>query len=103
MNLYFVNGFYFPSSFVLNLIYEGLMKTYGLIEQTAFKSNGGKIIIKNTLTYHHVLGERPTTSAADWHAVSAAAQSETQIRFTFLAGLLDIMEQLDNNLTNLVS
>lgn len=103
MNLYYVNGFYFPSSFVLNLIYEGLMKTYGLIEQTAFKSNGGKVIIKNTLTYHHVLGERPTTSAADWHTVSAAAQSETQIRFTFLAGLLDIMEQLDSNLSNLVT
>jgi hypothetical protein len=73
MNLYYVNGFYFPSSFVLNLIYEGLMKTYGLIEQTAFKSNGGKVIIKNTLTYHHVLGEKPTTSAADWHAVRTAA------------------------------
>lgn len=102
MNLYYVNGFYFPSSFVLNLIYEGLMKTYGLIEQATFKSKGGKVVIKNTITYHHVLGDRRTDSAADWHAVSAAAQSETQIRFTFLAGLLDIMEQLDNNLGNIL-
>lgn len=103
LNLYYVNGFYFPSSFVLNLIYEGLMKTYGLIEQTAFKSNGGKVIIKNTISYHHVLGTRPTKSSADWQKVSSTAQSETQIRFTFLAGLLDIMDQLENNLKNLVS
>ena len=56
--------------------------------------NQNKVTIINNITEDVIPDPTNTTPQERWTAVSNKAQSEIQITFSFMAGLLDILENL---------
>lgn len=89
IHLYNLQGFYFPLSYVLQETYNGLINV-----QSAIESNykGNKITIKNN--YQTKNFENEKISASTWEREGQKALSDTGIKMTFMAGFLDILNNL---------
>lgn len=89
IHLYNLQGFYFPLSYVLQETYNGLIKVQGAIESNY---KGNKITIKNN--YQTKNFENEKISASTWEREGQKALSDTGIKMTFMAGFLDILNNL---------
>lgn len=106
LHLYYLNDFYFPSSYILSLTYNGLFKAYNLLQDqigkpTSFLGNfkkespvnGAKVTIQNNIA-EPVL----TDQESDWSSFFSANAKGVNINIVFLAGLLDIIDILNSSL-----
>lgn len=111
LHLYYLNGTYYPSSFILQLTYNGLLKAYQELEQEQLKgteafngvSNGSRANIINPVSEANEIGtlvdgEKVTTKQEQWQATFNANKGSVKIQVTFLAGVLDIIDILNNSL-----
>ena len=100
LHLYHLNDFYFPSSYILQLTYNGLLKAYNLLETDAAKfmslsstqstSNGARI---------HIINEVGTPSNGDtWQSFFDNNKDKVSVNIVFLAGLLDIIQILNESM-----
>ncbi len=106
MHLYFVNGTYYPGSFVLqqaldniNLIFEEIK---GEVENKSNVSRGVKIT--NTVSFKDIPNNPHPTGAFNehpWESVSKTAIGKTNIKVIFLAGLLSVIDGLMNQLSEI--
>lgn len=106
MHLYFVNGTYYPGSFVLqqaldniNLIFEEIK---GEVENKSNVTRGVKIT--NTVSFKDIPNNPHPTGAFDehpWESVSKTAIGKTNIKVVFLAGLLSVIDGLMNQLSEI--
>ena len=103
LHLYYLNDLYFPSSYVLQLTYNGLVEAYNLLE-TEFqegilntgvgsdKSQGARIHIENNVS------EPAQGIAVNWNNFFNENKKNVNVNIVFLAGLLDIIKVLNENL-----
>ena len=109
LHLYNLNGFFFPSSYILKLTLDGLLRAENYLNSTANYSMGSRAHIINNVGEGDIVGgERSkttgrmsTTSQQDWFNTFSGNKGKVQIQLTFLAGLLDIMDQLNSYMTQL--
>lgn len=103
INLYVLNGMYFPSSYILTLVREGLYECQEELKLKTIKqrysSTGVKIINKATPAW---IDPHADPYDAEWFKIGAQANSQIQIIFTFLAGFLDILDDLERKMNNLL-
>lgn len=107
IHLYYLNNVYIPASYVLQNIYENLTQLMAQLEQdyedisnqryTSQQVKSEIIIINNVseAAYQPAYEDEPSTPKR-WSIASHKAQEEVKIEFLFMAGLLDIFEQLPN-------
>lgn len=105
LHLYFLNGSYFPASFILSLTYNGLIKGKQLLDSSArITSNGSRANIINNVNESNIIGGKKdkttggrivTTSPQNWIDTFSGNAQNVKIELTFLAGLLDIMDKLN--------
>ena len=111
LHLYYLNGTYYPSSFILQLTYNGLLKAYMELNREYLKgteafntvSNGSRASIINPVSESnevgtHVNNDIVTTKQEQWTATFAANSKSVKIQVTFLAGVLDIIDILNNSM-----
>lgn len=92
LNLYYVNGFYFPSSFILTLVLENITDCFTIIKDQADKKRTGvRIFNKSNPSW---IDKDADPFDAEWSIIAKKTWSNIQIQFTFLAGLLDIVNEL---------
>ena len=97
VHFYRVSTAYIPASYVLENIAKNLQVAYNEIAtnvRTNRIENQNKVTIINNITEDVIPDPTNTTPQERWTAVSNKAQSEIQITFSFMAGLLDILENL---------
>lgn len=103
INLYVLNGIYFPSSYILTLVREGLYECQEELKRKSIKkrysSSGVKIINKATPSW---IDPEADPYDAEWFKIGAQANDQIQIIFTFLAGFLDILDDLERKMNNLL-
>lgn len=105
LHLYKLNGTYIPASYIYSNIHKNLQQVYGLLSTETQLSNiqhKNKVIINNNITEetHKPSYEKMSSASARWNTVASAALSEVQITFVFMAGLLDIFEQIPKAFNN---
>ena len=106
LHLYILNGFYFPASFILELTYNSLARGQEMLNSTIHLSelsNGSRLHIINNVSEDNMVTSKNGVVGGphDWgHTVSANASS-IQLQLTFLAGFLDILEKIENAMTNI--
>jgi hypothetical protein len=100
-NLYYLNSIYYPGSLVLQIILNRLkecsQELTGIKDQYA--SGTGVQIINNS---HYGIGETNMNAnpEARWVSHGEKTISQIEIHFTFLAGMLDILNSLQQKLSN---
>ena len=98
LELYRLNGVYVPSSYILNSIAENLSTVYQQIAEMdtplefAQHAQNRVAIIPHSLTPDDI--PKKGTSQERWNWVAEQGNANTKINFIFMAGMLDIMEQL---------
>ncbi len=100
LHLYHLNDFYFPSSYILQLTYNGLLKAYNLLNSelagfstksaTHSNSRGARITIVNNV------GAPPPKTG--WEEYFNANKDSVSVNIVFLAGLLDIIQILNQSM-----
>ena len=111
LHLYYLNGTYYPSSFVLQLTYNGLLKAYTELNHEYLRgteafnsvSNGSRATIINPVSERNEIGTRTnndivTTKQEQWAATFNANSKSVKIQVTFLAGVLDIIDILNKSM-----
>lgn len=111
LHLYYLNGNYYPSSFILQLTYNGLLDAYSQLNNEYLKgteafngiSNGSRANIINNVSEKNEIGTRTsndvvTTKQSQWAETFAANSKSVQIQITFLAGMIDIIDILNEHL-----
>lgn len=94
VNLYRLNTFYVPASFVLEEIYTNLVKIYTeLNTQINTLDQHNRVAIINNVEYSNDIakGNTPQEKA---EAISQYTLSNIDIQFSFMGGLLDVLENL---------
>lgn len=100
LHLFVLNGVYFPASFILQLTYDGLTKA----KQQIVKSKGSRANIINPVSEKNIVGFRTenqqviTTSQDAWYKTFESNKETVKIKITFLAGFLDIIDKLNDNM-----
>lgn len=103
VHLLHLNSTYIPQSFILFNIYDNLLEVYSdIITFHDNTKNGeiGKTKVRNQLYINNNITEENLTipegpSAERWNYVSNEAQKEVTIQYLFMAGMLDILEELE--------
>ena len=111
LHLYYLNGNYYPSSFILQLTYNGLLDAYSQLNSEYLKgtesfnsvSNGSRANIINNVTENNEIGTKIsndviTTKQSQWAETFSANSKSVQIQITFLAGVIDIIDILNKHL-----
>ena len=101
VNLYRINQYFVPASIVLEEIYNNLSEVYthtcaDLIISNISQHN--RVTITNNITYNSDLKGTPEKKA---EAMSNYALSHISIQFSFMGGLLDVMEKELSNITHI--
>ena len=102
LHLFLFNGTYFPSSYLLYKTYEELRRLYGLIENFSSIKMSSGITIINPVSYNDADIERSgsamgkTTTTKQWYSTFKKNQRKVTLQVTLLAGLLDILDELNN-------
>lgn len=102
LHLFVLNGVYFPASYILQLTYNGLVKSKNSIMQ---KRKGSRANIINPVSEKNIVGRRTrngimTTSSEQWSQTFEENKKSVQIQITFLAGFLDIIDLLNQQMNN---
>lgn len=103
VHLLHLNTTYIPQSFILFNIYDNLLEVYSdIITFHDSTKNGeiGKTKVRNKLYINNNITEENLTipegsSAERWNYVSNKAQEEVTIQYLFMAGMLDILEEIE--------
>lgn len=107
MHLYFLNGTYYPGSFLLQEAYNRVQKICDAIEKETLTSIGRYergIVITNNVNFGDIPNnegykKKNSSHVTDpWQRVSLTARAKTRIHVLFLAGMLDIIDELVKNL-----
>ena len=96
VHIYRVSTMYIPASFILDKIAKNLQEIYFDILTDSIKPvlQKNRVTIINNITNENIPKvETEPTPQARWDAVSKIAQAQIQITFSFMAGLLDILEK----------
>lgn len=100
LNLYVLDGIYFPSSYILTLIRNGLTECQTILETEVKKTNlsetGVKIINKSTPAW---IDPNADPYDAEWFKIRTQTSSQIDIIFTFLGGFLDIINELNERMS----
>lgn len=98
VHIYSLNNIYVPESYILSLIHDRLKLVYKdissnyKIRSTKNSRSGGYINIYNPISPADInISLEPEKR---WREISDKAYSETKISFLFMAGMLDLMEEL---------
>ena len=97
VQLYQLNSFYIPASFILHTIYQQLLPIYNDIVTNVMakpKTNYVNITTHNLSPEDIPTGSDYSEPITRWNDISSKAISQTKIEFMFMAGMLDIMENL---------
>ena len=96
LHLYHVMNLYVPASYVLQNIYENLIKlTQSITERMTSEKVHSSIEIFNNIDYANYQGQLDgEDSAYKWNYMSKEAENNVKIHVLFLAGILDILENL---------
>ena len=97
LQLYRLNNIYLPASYILYTIYEQLLPIYNdiITNFTASTTTNRVEIISHNLTPADIkTGSDYPTSKDRWDYISSEATQNTKIQFLFMAGMLDIFENL---------
>lgn len=103
LHLYAVNGIYVPGSFVLNQTLEEL-KACRDNAYKAYESSrrGGAVTIINHMNEGMIKNRNGVFETDDpWGDVAAQAEKAVSIKILFLAGLLDIANNINKTLSNI--
>ena len=114
LHLYYLNGTYYPSSFILQLTYNKLTEIFSILQldklsgTEAFDkiSNGSRAEIINPVNralqvgevYKQGKKEIKVTEKEQWYQTFKYNQKSVSVNITFLAGMLDIIKILNANL-----
>lgn len=114
LHLYYLNGTYYPSSFILQLTYNKLTEIFSILQldklsgTSAFDkiSNGSHAEIVNPVNRalqvgeHYKQGkkEKIVTAQEQWSQTFNYNKKSVSVNITFLAGMLDIIKILNANL-----
>ena len=101
VNFYVLNGLYFPSSYILTLILENVTQCFNILnKETAPNKNktGVKIINKSSPSW---IDSEADPFDAEWMNIRNRTNHQIQIIFTFLAGFLDILDALEEQMNKL--
>ena len=106
LHLYILNGFYFPASFILELTYNSLAKGQEILNSTihlSSLSNGSRLHIINNVSEDNMVTSKDGVVGGphDWGHTVSANVSSIQLQLTFLAGFLDILEKIEQAMTNI--
>ena len=97
VNIYRINSKYVPSSFVLTKIGNNLEQIYAdIIANNPITNTGNKVTIINNVT-ESILEDESIKSLPPqekWEKVRDYTASNIHIQFTFMGGLLDILEEI---------
>lgn len=103
VHLYQLNGSYIPASYILQNIYENLAEIIGDINSLSENSRMTSEKVKSTLHVINNVAEESlpekyhnAENTSNWQKYSQYAQDTVTIHFLFMAGILDIFEQLPN-------
>lgn len=97
LNLYLLNGTYYPASYVLYSIYSNLSAFYGQLDvDIASIQKRNRVVIMNNATLGLARTATGSTLAERFSSVAIQAESKIKIQFLFMAGMLDILENLGN-------
>lgn len=101
VHLYLLNGAYIPASYILQNIYENLSEIVSDIIQEEERMTSSKVksrleVINNVSQNDFPEENQNATYLPNWNKYSQYAQDTVTIHFLFMAGILDIFEQLPN-------
>lgn len=107
MHLYLLNGIYYPGSYVLTTVLNNLKQILNEIKTEVGHTGPSNIKLTNTTTFD-VLPNRGyknqgsnTLNKTPWQTVSESAAARTEIHITFLAGLMDVINNLHSQLKDI--
>ena len=103
LHLYRLNSLYFPGSYILQQTLKGVLE---LGKVMTIKTHGARITINNPVNYS-IIPNRPwevgqPIDTEPWQKVSEYAQNNVQLQITFLAGMIQILVNLENRMQNIV-
>ena len=95
LNLYFLNGVYVPASYIIHNIYANLSVFYGELNTDieALKTRN-RVVITNNASPTLISKATGATLAERFQSTADAAMKEITIQFLFMAGMLDILNNL---------
>lgn len=111
LHLYYLNGTYFPASFILQLTYNALVSAEAQLEGTAnINSKGSRANIINNVSEKDMAGAQNlktkriyVTNPYEWEKTFEENKGKVNIQLTFLAGLLDILDQLKEKMRQITT
>lgn len=98
MHLYKMNGIYYPGSFVLKQVLVNLIPFMDIINQVNEKMTHKNVMIYNPVSEKIVPNRSYSEKKGDtnpWQTVSDKVSHGVKIKVLFLAGLLDIVQELN--------
>ena len=103
LHLYRLNSIYFPGSYILQQTLKGVLE---LGKVMTINTHGARITINNPVNYS-IIPNRPwsmgqTINTRPWQEVSEYAQNNVQLQITFLAGMIQILTNLESRMQNIV-
>lgn len=103
MNLYYLNSNYYPASLVLQIILNNLTQVYtsliSFMNKETQNKTGVKIINNSYYGMEPIEGKDKITR---WTEHAATTQKNLRIEFTFLAGILDILRNLQSQMSKVI-
>lgn len=101
LHLYKLNGIYFPGSYVLTTVIEQVSTMLNLASTAISKNNYKGIIIVNDVNYNMIPNNLPGATELEkkpWQQVAARANASVSLKVLFMAGLLDIVNNLNKTM-----
>lgn len=103
LHLYRLNSIYFPGSYILQQTLKGVLE---LGKVMTINTHGARITINNPVDYS-IIPNRPWSmgqkiDTEPWQKVSKYAQDNVQLQITFLAGMIQILTNLESRMQNIV-
>lgn len=105
LHLYGLNGIYYPGSFVLSQVLDGVLLMNNVInEGTINQEIHNGVAITNNTNFGMIPNKREAepSDRTPWQTVSKKAEANTKIQITFMAGLLSILASLNAAMNNVI-
>ena len=103
LHLYRLNSIYFPGSYILQETLKGVLQ---LGKFMTINTHGARVVINNPINYS-IIPNRPWKSGQSintrpWQEVSQYAQNNVQLQVTFLAGMIQILKNLEKRMSDII-
>ena len=99
IHMYGLNGLYYPHSYVLQLVYNNLqyvIEHMANLEDKHFKN----LILTNKVTFDMLPNQNGLRTNRPWELVNERAEKAISLHIVFLAGLLDVIKNVQERLAN---